>query len=115
LSGPVQFLDSKDTHGIQIADVIAAAAVHVMSGMDDDLARKWREPVVRQGANGSIVPDKDAINLGMLEVQLNLALLMELHSRAERGKSLTEGIHEYVRSVIHRLQFDPMFSPDVMS
>jgi hypothetical protein len=114
LSGPLLFQDSKIAHGIQIADVIAAASVYVMSGAGDKSTDNWRVSVAKQGANGSIIPDMDAINLGALDVQRNLALLMELHSRAQKGQSLIDGIDEYARMVTHRLKFNPMFPPDKM-
>lgn len=115
LSGPLQFRDSKNTHGIQLADAIAAAAVHVLSGANDDYAVKWRKPVALQsGDNGSIIPDKDAIDLENLQVQRNVAILMELHDRAKRGISLIDGIDDYVRKVTFRLRVDPMITPAML-
>ncbi len=115
LSGPVQFCDSKVTHGIQIADAVAAAAVHVLSGTDDDYARKWREAIGRFGHYGSIIPDKDAVDLGNLDVQRNAVLLMELHQRAKKGISLIEGIPEYMALVTKMLRIQPIFGQNAMS
>jgi len=115
LSGPVQFCDSKMIHGIQLADAIAAAAVYVLSGADDDYARRWREPIGRNGHYGSILPDGDALDLGRIEVQRNAVLLTELHQRARQGVSLIEGMPEYAAMITELLRRRPMFGPGVMA
>src|ERR1700743_1228414 len=112
LSAPLQFRDSKDTHGIQLADAIAATAVYVLSHTDDEQAIKWLKPIVMQsGDNGSIIPDKEAIDLKILSVQRNAVILIELHNRAKRGVSLIDGIQIYIRTVTDRLLIDPIFAP----
>lgn len=108
LSGPIQFADSKLTHGIQLADAVAAAAVYVFSGADDDHARKWRGILPEMGHYGSIIPDLDAVNLKDLRAQRNAIFLLELHSRAKEGRSLIEGMPEYVSLVSRRLLTHPL-------
>jgi len=108
LSGPIQFMDSKATHGIQVADAVAAAAVHVFSGADDDQAKAWRAVLPQVARYGSIVPDLDHINLKDRRVQRNAVVLLELHERATSGTSLTDGMPDYVRLVTERLATHPM-------
>ncbi|WP_080413425.1 DUF3800 domain-containing protein [Burkholderia ubonensis] len=108
LSGPIQFLDSKVTHGIQIADAVAAAAVYVFSGADDEFSRRWRGIIARIGHYGSIIPDLEELKLRDLRVQRNAVVLMELHSRATKNQSLTEGMAEYIQLISRRLITDPM-------
>ncbi|WP_321916987.1 MULTISPECIES: DUF3800 domain-containing protein [unclassified Paraburkholderia] len=108
LSGPIEFADSKLTHGIQIADAVAAAAVYVFSGADDEHAVRWRKIIARIANNGSIIPDRDEVRLKDRRVQRNALVLMELHSRAKAGKSLVEGMPEYLHMVSRRLITDPM-------
>lgn len=110
LSGPVEFRDSKAAHGIQIADALAAAAVHVYSGADDDYAKKWRGILPSIGHYGSIVPDTSELNLKDRRAQRNAVVLLELHSRATNGLSLTDGIADYVQMVSEQLITAPMFS-----
>lgn len=109
MSGPIEFLDSKTTHGIQLADAIAAASVYVFSGADDDHAKKWRSILPDIGRYGSIFPDFDEINLKDRGVQRNAVVLLELHSRAKNGLSLTEGMPEYLHLVTQRLVTHPMW------
>lgn len=109
LSGPIEFLDSKTTHGIQLADAIAAASVYVFSGADDDHANKWRSILPAIGHYGSIIPDLDEINPRDRRAQRNAVMLLELHSRARNGLSLTEGILEYIQLVTQKLVTHPMW------
>lgn len=108
LTGPIEFLDSKTTHGIQIADAIAAASVHVFSGANDDHANKWRTTLASISHYGSIVPDLDEINLKDRRTQRNAVVLLELHSRAKRGISLTDGMPEYMKLVTQKLITHPI-------
>lgn len=103
LSGPIEFADSSLSHGIQIADVIAAAAVYVMSNPADDHAKKWRSSIVRHGHYGSVLPDSDHVDLGHPKTQLNAMLLLELHSRAKKGLCLIEGMPEHMQLISHLL------------
>ncbi len=62
LSGPLQFKDSKTSHGIQLADALAGAAVHVWSGSEDEDALRWRG-LLAPLANLPIVPEKEHVDL----------------------------------------------------
>ncbi|MDD4912322.1 MAG: DUF3800 domain-containing protein [Sideroxydans sp.] len=108
LSGPIEFLDSKLTHGIQIADAIAAAAVYVFAGADDDHANKWRPILATIADNGSIIPDFDEVNLKDRRAQRNAVVLMELHSRATQRKNLTDGMKDFVQTVTQQLIVHPL-------
>jgi hypothetical protein len=109
LSGPIEFKDSKTTHGIQIADAVAAAAVYVFSGADDDHARRWRSILPSIGHYGSIIPDRDELNLKDGRAQRNAIVLLELHSRAINGVSLIDGMPEYVQLITKRLITNPIW------
>ncbi|MCE4059882.1 DUF3800 domain-containing protein [Pandoraea sputorum] len=99
LSGPIVFADSKVTHGIQIADAVAAAAVHVFSSPNDDDAKQWRSKILPFAAYGSVMPDLDELQIHDFRVRRNAVLLAELHARATAGASLTEGMPQYIRSL----------------
>lgn len=103
LTGPIQFDDSKSAHGIQLADAIAAASVHVFSGGNDDHCIKWRPSIARHGHYGSIIPDSDYVNLNEPSVKRNAVLLMELHHRAKENISLTDGMAEYIQLISRAL------------
>lgn len=108
LTGPIKFADSAVSHGIQIADALAAAAIHVFSGANDEYADRWRSLILKNGHYGSIFPDIDEVELKDIRVQRNALLLMELHSRAHRGESLTEGMADYIAQVSSHLISNPL-------
>ncbi|MBK6851752.1 MAG: DUF3800 domain-containing protein [Burkholderiales bacterium] len=108
LAEPIKFADSKTTHGIQIADAVAAASVHVFSGATDEHALRWRPLIGRIGHYGSIIPDRDEVNLKDRRVQRNAIILLELHSRAQEGRSLIDGMSEYIQVISRRLVTHPL-------
>lgn len=75
LSGPIEFAASDDSHGIQLADVIAAAAIFVFAGAKESEATEWRPLIAKNGHYGSVVPDKDELKLESRSTQLNTLVL----------------------------------------
>lgn len=107
LSGPIEFLPSHECHGIQIADAIAAAAVHVFSTRDDT-AIQWRQQIVGQGHYGSVVPDQTELELELHGPQLNALVLQHLHQRATQGVSLTKGMQQAIADISRTLRLSPL-------
>ncbi|WP_019568727.1 DUF3800 domain-containing protein [Thioalkalivibrio sp. ALMg13-2] len=99
LSGPIQLRDSKISHGVQIADALAAAGAYVFTGATDAHATRWRSIIAGIGHYGSIIPDMDEVDIRDVRAQRNAVLLMELHSRAKAGKNLVEGMPEYIHII----------------
>lgn len=107
LSGPIQFPDSKATPGLQIADVVAAAAVHVLSGKRDEQTARWAKAMA-QVAHGSVLPDLSEVNTASIKAQINALVLIELTQRAKSGRNLTEGMGNYLEVVSRRLLTHPL-------
>ena len=103
LAEPLVFADSKTTHGIQLADAAAAAAVYAISSPQDEHTEHWRAIIAQVGHYGSVIPDHGELRPSDLRVQRNALVLLELHGRAKRGQSLIEGMGEYIQWVTHRL------------
>lgn len=110
LSSPIQFSDSKTTHGIQLADVVSAAAVYALTNTGNEHAERWKALLPAIGHYGSIFPELDTLNLKDLSAQRNAVILMELHSRAKEGRNLIEGMPEYVHLVSQRLLTNPIYA-----
>lgn len=108
LAEPLVFADSKTTPGIQLADAVAAAAVYAFASPRDDHTEHWRSIVAQVGHYGSVIPDHDEIRLSDRRVQRNALVLLELHSRAKQGRSLIEGMGEYMQLVTRRLITHPL-------
>lgn len=113
LAEPLRFSDSKTTHGIQIADAVAAAAIYVFTSAQNEQTQRWRSIICQIGHYGSIIPDGDELDLKDRRVQRNAILLLELHSRAKEGRSLTDGMPEYIRLISKRLATHPLVDSQV--
>ncbi|MDQ0068502.1 hypothetical protein J2W34_000276 [Variovorax boronicumulans] len=110
LAEPLIFENSKTSYGIQIADVAAAAAVYAFTNSNDEDAERWRGIIAPMGHYGSIIPDIDEVHLRDRRVQRNALVLFELHSRAKRGESLTDGMGEYMQVITRRLVSHPLIN-----
>lgn len=108
LSGPIQFSDSMTSHGIQLADAVAAAAVYALTNSGNEQVERWKALIPAIGQYGSIFPDFDTLNLKDTSAQRNVVVLMELHSRAKEGRHLIEGMPEYLDLVSQRLLMNPI-------
>lgn len=104
LSGPIEFLKSHDSYGIQIADAIAAAAVYVFSGPTDESADRWRPIIARQAHYGSVIPDKDEVKLELKHAQRNALLLQHIHQQAIKNLSITNGIQQVIINITRSLR-----------
>jgi hypothetical protein len=103
LSGPIQLVDSKTYHGVQLADAIAAASVYAVSEVSDKYANEWREFIPDIAIYGSLIPDSDYVDLNKYEVQRNADVMLELHSRATKNQSLLDGMPEYIHMISQEL------------
>ena len=108
LSGPIQLVDSKEYFGVQIADAIAAAIIHAVSGGDEKHAIEWRKILLECTLHGNILPDLQCADLNRLDVQRNALILLELRDRSMRGVSLIEDMYDYVQFISQRLLIDPI-------
>jgi len=108
LSGPIQLVDSKVYHGVQLADAIAAASVYAVSGASDKHANEWKEFIPDIAIYGSLMPDYDHVDLNKYEVQRNAVVMLELHSRAIKKQSLLDGMPEYVQMISQELIHNPL-------
>ncbi|TDE18978.1 DUF3800 domain-containing protein [Vibrio owensii] len=112
LSEPVNLVDSKIYHGVQIADVVSAVSVYVANEKKNDpFYDKWVGTFFDQVIYGyaSVVPEVEYVELERDSVKLNALLLEELASRSRDKLPLMEGIEEYIQMVNYALKFAPKF------
>jgi len=109
LSGPIQFVDSKTSPGVQLADCVAAAFAYALNRDNtDQYAIEWREYIPTTVVYGSVFPDLDYVDLNKHSVQRNAVLLIELLERSKRGEDLLEGLPQYVAMISEALVFNPI-------
>jgi hypothetical protein len=100
LKEPLNLVDSKVIHGVQLADAIAGAFAYACDrDNQDEYSEKWRGMIEEHVILGSVFPDYDHLDLNKLEVQRNAILLQELADRSKNGISLTEDIAEYIQFI----------------
>jgi hypothetical protein len=94
LSGPIEFVDSRDHPAIQLADIIAGAVVRCLSrgvpiGFEETV--KQLEAHFMQDC---ILPDMDIIDLRQRVAAVNSLMLYDLAVRAERKRDPYENLAE---------------------
>ena len=95
LSEPIQFVDSKQFPGIQIADIWASSLAYALRHRDDEICQRWLE-IAEPAIDTVIVPETQLIDLDDEGPLLNWALLLELSRRSVSGESVTIGIEDYI-------------------
>jgi hypothetical protein len=104
LTGPLRLEDSQTTHGIQIADAIAAAANYVYSGAVDEFALQWRDIMLKPGVAMGLFPEEHWTMQDRINTRLCGLVLDELHKRAASGRDLVDGMIEFIRKSILQCQ-----------
>lgn len=83
LTEPVEFVDSRTSPAIQLADILAGTAVAISSGNAPDLEGAV-EHLDRHMLADSIMPDFEALDLNNRAACVNWLMLYDLAKRAER-------------------------------
>ena len=97
LAEPVQFVDSKQFAGIQIADIWATSLTYAFRHRDDEICQRWleiAEPVI----DTVLFPDAQHVDMDAAGPFLNWALLIELSRRSVNGESVTLGIEDSINA-----------------
>lgn len=106
LAEPIKLVDSKDFHGIQLADAIAAGSVYAVT-RNDEQAKEWKKYIPETAIFGSVFPEEKYVDLRRFEVQRNTCVLRELHRRAINNISLTKKIPEFINNLTLAIQKNP--------
>ena len=95
LSEPIQFVDSKQFPGIQIADMWASSLAYARRHRDDEICQRWLE-IAEPAIDTVIFPETHLVDLDDEGPLSNWELLVELSRRSVSGESVTIGIEEYI-------------------
>jgi hypothetical protein len=106
LIGPLRLEDSLTTHGIQIADAIAAAANYVYSGAEDEFGLRWRDILLKPGIAMGPLPEEHWRMEDRINTRICGLVLDELHARAVSGRDHVDGMIEFVRTSILQCQLE---------
>ena len=100
LAQPIEFVDSRATPGVQIADVFATVACAAIAHKRDSWSHDMLTALFNAGAlhDDCVLPEIDMIDIENRQPCVNYVLLLELVERSRKGRSLTEGIREFVEA-----------------
>lgn len=98
LAEPIVLSDSKATHGIQIADVIAAASIYVLNKKNskDKYFSKWQSLFENEIYYWQccVVPTEENLDPKIAHSHLNRYILKEIAQRSRNSLSILDGIEK---------------------
>ncbi|MGS4430693.1 DUF3800 domain-containing protein [Serratia marcescens] len=103
LANEIIFSDSKETYGIQIADVIAATSIYMLNvnKTKDNFYKKWinkfEESIYYWQC--CVVPSYEHLDLNKLETRRNCYILSELAERSKTGIPLLDNIEKEITRI----------------
>lgn len=107
LAGPIVFLDSKESPGIQIADVISSSIAYAYKNREEDCSEEWLSIAEPMFTTICILPDPDEIDLTKRDPCINAAILNELVNRTLEGRSLLIDMPEYIATMRRTYMISP--------
>lgn len=96
LAGPVSLVDSQQTPGVQIADVISSSIAYAFKNPDDSLSEEWLSLADKMAHGPCILPETEAVDLQQKQPFINGLILHELVDRTLKGKSLFTDMDKFI-------------------
>lgn len=96
---PIQFVDSADHKGVQLADVIASALLYALRHRDDSECLEWLRrfddtAALNQSCN---LPNPKCVDLRSPEGVTNYTVFLELMQRTRNGQDVLNRMAEFIR------------------
>lgn len=107
LAGPIVFLDSKESPGIQIADVISSSIAYAYKNRGEAHSEEWLKTTSPMFTTICILPEPDEIDLTKRDPCINAAILNELVIRTLECRSLFIDMEEYIATTRHAYRISP--------
>ncbi|WP_332445712.1 DUF3800 domain-containing protein [Dehalococcoides mccartyi] len=99
LNDPITFLDSKKSHGIQIADVLSCSIAYAFNHPEEPFSKQCIDLAQTMLSPLCILPDHNEIDLNQKHAFINAMILTELVSRSVKKESLLDGMREYIQKL----------------
>jgi len=96
LAKPIELLDSLQSPGIQIADVISSSVAFALRDPEDELSKEWLEFARSMTNTSCILPDLDEIDLRKRKPFINSLILYELVDRTIKSRSLFTDMDNFI-------------------
>jgi hypothetical protein len=99
MARPLQFVDSRQQTGVQLADVLASALLYAMRNRaSDSTCMKWLQMYDSAGAihADSCMPDPDLLDLERPDGVVNYTILLELMRRTDAGEDILREMGDFI-------------------
>ena len=104
LKEPLQFKDSKESAGIQLADIVASFATYALKKDDKSLLQIIAKGVI----NESMFPTPEHVDLAQKQPTINVVVLKELANRARNKSDPLLGMPEYYEFISEQYDTSPL-------
>ena len=95
LAGPINLVDSRESPGIQIADVLSSSLTYALNHPDSGVSKIWLKLIEDVPAN-QIIPETKHMDMTQQGAFVNSLVLVELVDRSIRGLNLFVDMPEFV-------------------
>ncbi|AFZ33556.1 MULTISPECIES: DUF3800 domain-containing protein [Cyanophyceae] len=96
LSQDIQFIESKTSPGIQIADIAAAACAFSFKEGLTEKTKNLIDYIPSILGGNSVIPELEYIDVNKVDAQVNCLVLMELVERSVNQQSLLDRIEDFL-------------------
>ncbi len=96
LAKPIQTVNSKDSHGVQIADVFASSFAYALKNPDEEFSQRCVELSEHLYYFDYIYPEMKFADPNEYDCYLNTLVFNELIDRTKRSENLLSGIENYI-------------------
>ena len=98
LAGPIKMVNSRDSHGIQIADIVSSSLAYAFANPDEQHSKEWLAIAEGVTAN-NLVPEPELIDLTKEGAYVNTWVLGELADRSVKGQNLFNDLPDIISEV----------------
>ena len=108
LNGPIKLVDSEQSHGVQIADVLSSSISYALNNPEEEHSKTWLTLVADMIGDESVIPDPQMLDLSQREPFINALVLGELVDRTVKGSSLIAGMADFIAFAHYAYQHTSM-------
>lgn len=95
LSGPLNMVNSKASHGVQIADVMASSLLYALKNPEKEFCQDWLRFLEPSPIN-EVIPDATLADISNEGGFVNTLILRELVDRSVRKANLSENMADFI-------------------
>ncbi len=107
LARPIELIDSQQSPGIQIADIISSSIAFALRSPEDEISKGWLKLAEGMFSTFCILPNLSAIDLNERDPFINSLILHELVDRTLKGRSLFSDMTNFITTARRLYRLSP--------